>query len=174
MTEWAPCPGFPDYEVSSSGDVRRIVMVRGRTPSIIAPFVDRGYLAVKLRRDGVSVKAYVHRLVALAFRGLDPALEVDHRNHDRADLAQIRPATRAQNARNARGWAEHSSQYKGVSWCADRRTWFACIYLDGKTKGLGRYASEHEAARAYNRAARAAWGVFAFLNEVGKYEEAAE
>lgn len=171
---WAPCPGFPDYQVSSLGCVRRIVVIRGRTPGIIQPFIDRGYLAVKLRRDGTSIKAYIHRLVALAFHDLDPALEVDHRFHDCGDLSQIRPATRAQNARNQRGWSKHSSQYKGVSWNDERQKWFACIRVGGKTKGLGRYDQEIDAARAYDEVAFAAWGEFAFLNFPGKFKEAAE
>jgi hypothetical protein len=106
----------------------------------------------------------VHRLVGEAFLGLPEHLEIDHRNHQRSDSSQIRIATRAENARNASGWANHSSRYKGVSWNKQRRQWYACISVDGRAKSLGKHKTEREAALAYDRAARKAWGAFAFLN----------
>jgi hypothetical protein len=164
--EWQPCPGFPRYEVSSLGRVRRVVSVPyGKPPGRIRPWINHGYLAVTLSREGRRrANRYVHRLVAEAFLSLEGEAQVDHRFHDRADPAQIRVATAAENVRNQRGWEFHSSRYKGVSWSAKRATWYACISIDGRTRNLGCYADEADAARAYDRAAIAAWGAFAFLN----------
>jgi hypothetical protein len=49
----------------------------------------------------------------------------------------------------------NSSAYRGVSWQADKNLWRASIYDPNlkKTKYLGRYASETDAARAYDREA---------------------
>jgi hypothetical protein len=112
----------------------------------------------------MTVKCYVHRLVGGAFYGLAADAEIDHRFHDRSDNTKIRVCTRAQNVRNARGQRGHSSRFKGVSWNTKRRKWYACICVNGTTKNLGQYNSEEEAAKAYDKAALAAWGEFAFLN----------
>lgn len=164
---WAKSLTFPHYEVSSLGRVRRAVKVRGKTGNQIKPWLDNGYPTIKLRREGKTVKAYIHRLIAEVFHALPPYLEVDHRYHDKTNVEQIRPATRAQNCWNTRGNRAASSKYKGVSWLSDRKLWYACIRLDGKTKSLGRYARETDAAIAYDKAAYTAWGEFAFLNFPG-------
>jgi hypothetical protein len=66
---------------------------------------------------------------------------------------------------NARGWKQHSSQFKGVSWSRTKKKWYACIRVAGeKTKSLGHFENEEEAARAYDHAAFSAWGDTAFLN----------
>ena len=57
-----------------------------------------------------------------------------------------------------------SSKYKGVSWSSQYQAWRACIMLDGKTKFLGRFWEEEDAAHAYDDAAREHFGEYAFLN----------
>jgi hypothetical protein len=108
----------------------------------------------------------VHRLIGATFLGLTNDREIDHRYHDREDsaISAIRLATRADNIHNRRGRPNHSSRFKGVSRDAQRHKWFACIRVNGKNQSLGRFDDEVEAARAYDRAAFAAWGEFAFLN----------
>lgn len=165
--QWYQCIDFPAYEVSSLGNVRRLEYVRGKPPVILRPWLGGGgnlYLKVSLSRDGRQHKVYVHRLIARAFHSLGHDQLVDHRTHNTKDHSQIRIATAKQNAQNSRGWADHSSRYKGVSWDRGRKKWFACIAVDGRTKYLGRYKTEKAAALAYDRAAFDAWGDFAFLN----------
>ena len=170
VEEWRVCADFPNYEISSAGCVRRTTAVRGKNPQILKPWDDHGYCAFKLRRNGKTIKAYMHRLLGKAYHGLNDDTEIDHRNHVTTDNSDIRVASRAQNCRNTRGWRNRSSNFKGVSWNASRRKWYACIAIDGKTKSLGTYTSEVEAARAYDKAAFSAWGEFAFLN----FKEAAK
>lgn len=163
--EWRSCAEFPGYEVSSVGRVRRVVTrPHARPPGLLKPWLDNGYPVVKLRRDKKTIKAYIHRLVGKAFYDLTDNTEIDHWQHNQTDNTKIRVVTRAQNVWNSRGWFNRSSRFKGVSWHAARGKWYACISLNGRTKSLGRYDTEVEAAHAYDKAAFEAWGEFAFLN----------
>jgi hypothetical protein len=147
--QWRPCVGFPNYEVSSRGRVRR-----RSTGQILRPWYVRGYPFVALRRDGETFKQLVARLYGAAFLGLAPDQQINHRS--------MRAASRAEIVHGNRGHAHHTSRFKGVS--RSGRWWFACIKIFGKTRSLGRFDNEIDAARAYDDAARKAWGEAAFLN----------
>jgi hypothetical protein len=58
----------------------------------------------------------------------------------------------------------HPSNYRGVSWDKSRNKWVAEMQYDGKRHYLGHFEDEKEAARAYDRAARAQHGEKAQLN----------
>jgi hypothetical protein len=175
LEQWKPCVGFPDYEVSSHGRVRRCVAGQGKASSrgikglILKPWKRNGYDTVVLRRKGKNLKRYVHRLIGAAFLDLSDGDQIDHRQRDRSDnnVSRLRIATGAENSRNKPGLAGHSSRFKGVSYQHHKGKWYACIRIKGqKTKSLGRFDDEVDAAKAYDRAAVAAWGEFAFLNFV--------
>ena len=57
-----------------------------------------------------------------------------------------------------------SPRYKGVSWYKQERRWGARIKVDRKSKFLGYFDNEIEAARVYDAAAREHHGQFAGLN----------
>jgi hypothetical protein len=59
---------------------------------------------------------------------------------------------------------EAGSKYRGVSWKKRGNKWIAAIKYDGKQHSLGYFKGEEEAARAYDRAARAQHGDNALLN----------
>lgn len=140
-------------------------LVHGFNWRIITPaprYPDKHYATAWRGRLNI----YMHRLVA----GAGPDEDVDHANGNGLDNRKnnLRIATESQNLANAgkrrvRG-RPGSSQYKGVCWDKNRSAWVASVTVDQKTKHLGRYAVEAEAARAYDRAALAAWGEFARLN----------
>jgi HNH endonuclease len=93
-------------------------------------------------------------------------IEVDHRdgnslNNQRGNL---RVATRSQNNQNRRGNKTGSSRFKGVSWHRPRQRWQSYIKRDGKTRCLGYFTNEEDAARAYDLAATRCFGEFAALN----------
>lgn len=117
------------------------------------------------RGKGVCpIRHYLHRLITSA-----PAdLEVDHINHNKLDNreANLRLVTRSQNISNVRLFSGASSRYKGVHWCNSHKRWVAKIKVEGRSKHIGDFTDELAAARAYNTAALAAFGQFAFLNEV--------
>lgn len=96
------------------------------------------------------------------------APRVDHRNGNGLDNRRenLRECTQRQNIRNTRKRAS-ASRFKGVTFQRDRAThakpWLAQIKGERK-QNLGRYATEEEAARAYDRAASTMFGEFAKLN----------
>lgn len=51
-----------------------------------------------------------------------------------------------------------------MSLVKDRNKWQATIQVNGKSRNLGRFTDEQEAARAYDHAAIEAWGNEAPLN----------
>lgn len=98
LTGWKPIRGFPAYEVSGSGNVRR--RSDGR---FVRPFaMKNGYLHVKLRRDdGTWITKAVHVLACKAFHGRRPTArhEVSHRDGTRKNnrASNLCWATKAQN-----------------------------------------------------------------------------
>ena len=59
-----------------------------------------------------------------------------------------------------------SSKFKGVSYIPSKKVWRARIEVDGKSKFIGDFSTESEAARAYNKAARSHFGEFAYQNQI--------
>lgn len=82
--QWKIAPGFPDYEVSSRGRVRRAVAGRGaRVGTICKEWMDpQGRVSVTIRVNGKTKTVRPARLVAHAFIGPPPfpKAEVCHNN----------------------------------------------------------------------------------------------
>lgn len=104
---------------------------------------------------------YMHREVLHA----PPGAHVDHINGNRLDnrKSNLRLATNSQNQGNRKpNKSKRGSRYKGVYTSG----WIAAIQKNGRKHYIGTYATEIEAARAYNSAALEFFGAFAKLNEV--------
>lgn len=114
-----------------------------------------------MTRGGVPM----HRLIMGAPKGA----EVDHVNGNGLDnrRANLRLATRAQNAKNRPAQEGCASPFKGVMVRRGRRgvAFLAAIQQDRARLKIGSYVSEHEAARAYDAAARLFHGKFARTNK---------
>lgn len=108
-----------------------------------------------------GVQRQLHRFLTNAKRGQ----EVDHKNGDGLDnrKSNLRVCTRAQNLWNRGKTKPGSSIYKGVVKTKHNR-WAAYIKANGKREFLGCYATEIEAAAAYDKRAKELHGEFAYLN----------
>ena len=94
-------------------------------------------------------------------------LFVDHINHNGCDnrKANLRPATPADNARNALyPKINTTSKYRGVSYNKKKKRWRAQLSINNKKKQIGYFRDEIEAAKAYDKAAKRYYGEFAILN----------
>ena len=113
----------------------------------------------------------MHRLIMDA----KPGQEVDHKNGDGLDnrRANLRLATRSQNAKNRRATERCSSPFKGVS--VKGRKFVVQIKQNGQCLKIGTFDSEHRAARAYDAAASLFHGPFARTNAMmGLYDKHAD
>jgi len=122
-----------------------------------------GYAIRRERINGRKPVLYLHRAIMSA----DWDGDVDHINGDKLDnrRCNLRYVTRAQNNMNMRT-RRGSSRFKGVVWHKQDRRWWAVIKAEGKQRSLGTYATQEEAAAAYNVAAKRFFGDFARLNEI--------
>ena len=123
------------------------------------------------RQIRINNKLYLaHRLVFLYHHGYVPK-GIDHIDRDELnnDINNLRESTQQENCMNQEKSKSYngkptSSIYKGVTWDKEREKWIAQIQIRGKHKRLGRFASEIEAAHAYDNAAIKLCGEFAKLN----------
>lgn len=119
--EWREAPGFPLYQVSSEGRVRRHPdhpshLMRdelARSPT------SHGYSCVRLMRDKRAHWLTVHRLVCEAFHGPAPSEkhEVAHNDSDRSNnrASNLRWATRIGNFADKRTAGTHR-EGEAVPW----------------------------------------------------------
>lgn len=93
---------------------------------------------------------------------------VDHINGDRLDnrRSNLRCVHNGDNCMNMSGKksSKSKSKYKGVSWSEDRKKWVAQTMFNYKQIPLGRFHSEENAAKAYDKKMRELHGDLARYN----------
>lgn len=89
IEQWRAIAEAPDYEVSNTGAVRRVVpdwqgKYLGR---ILSPGLGRGYARYVLCVDGKKISRSAHSLVCIAFNGPrpDPTMHCAHRDGDKSN-----------------------------------------------------------------------------------------
>jgi hypothetical protein len=144
-------------------DYERLCGFTWNSRPISAHKSDGGRYAIRTTREGRrKLTIIMHRTIMNA----PPGVRVDHidGNGLNNQKANLRLCTHQENMRNQHKKARGSCGFKGV-WLDRRRNRFhAGITADGRARHLGVFSSAVEAARAYDRAAREAFGQFARLN----------
>lgn len=110
---------------------------------------------------------FMHRLIAETPNDL----YTDHINGNQLDnrKCNLRICTHQQNMFNAKkqkgkNGKKCTSIYKGVSWNKNNKNWFSHIRINNKSKYIGSFVCEKEAAKAYNNMALKYHGDFSRLN----------
>lgn len=105
-----------------------------------------GYVIIQVDKQ----KYGAHRLAWLYMHGVLPTLEIDHINRIRSDnrIANLRLATRKENANNISISVRNTSGRAGVTRHNRDGLWQAQIYFDGKMHYLGCYTDFNDAVAA--------------------------
>lgn len=116
---------------------------------------------VRAKINGKSVP--LHRFLMGCY---DSSKIVDHKNNNTLDnrTSNLRIVNTTQSAINRRGWRNKGdgSKYKGVYKSGNK--WRSVIKKKGKRFELGRFNTQEEAAKAYDKKAVELHGEFANLN----------
>jgi hypothetical protein len=171
---WRSISEYKNYEASSHGRIRNF-----ETGRILKPKLDKdGYHQIQLSKNNTRKSFFVHRLVADAFiDNLDNKEQVDHIDHNRTNncVNNLRYVSNQENQMNKSKQSKHaSSKYKGVYYDKTSKKWRAYIMINRKTKHLGLFTDEKDAARAYNAKALELFGEYAYLNEIAEDEDEPE
>ena len=120
-----------------------------------------GFAARTIKKDDKRTTIYMHRVIMDAPMGVS----VYHINHNKLDNQRKNLRLVKGSARmHRRPSVKHSSKYRGVYWCKDKRKWIAEIKVYKKQIRLGRFEVEKDAAIAYDEAARKYYGSLARTN----------
>jgi AP2 domain len=141
-------------------DYELVIQYRWNVWELVRPRCTYIYAITPGRKNGRQYGViYMHKLITGYAR-------TDHIDHDGLNnqRSNLRPATVAQNSANSGPDAGFSSVFKGVQRVKGGRSWVARIRIDGQLGYLGTFADEEAAARAYDAAAVAAWGDYAYVN----------
>lgn len=102
--EWRPIPGWPEYEVSEFGGLRRLMKGPGaKSARLLNPWRNKktGYFEIALWRNNCGYRTTMHRIVALTFLSPPPSPQhlVAHNDgtRDNNHWRNLRWATQREN-----------------------------------------------------------------------------
>jgi len=150
MEIWKQIKDYPDYYISSLGNVKSLKC--GKIRNLKVGIDSRGYYKVTLRNNNNQYVKRIHQLVAIAFLNHTPCnlkLVVNHKNFIKTDnrLENLEIITNRENTNMKH--IKSSSIYTGVSWNKANKKWYSIINIKGKLNYLGCYINEIDAHNAY-------------------------
>lgn len=115
------------------------------------------------KKEGKFSTMFIHRIV---LNVTDRNILIDHRDGNPLNNQKnnLRPANKSENAANQKARSGCTSKYLGVSWHKPLNKWKVNLQKDKVNRHIGYFASEQDAALAYNNAAKIFHGEFANLN----------
>ncbi len=118
------------------------------------------YLQIQLWK---GAQFYAHRLAWLYVYGTWPPECIDHSNGDGLDnrVANLRLASKKQNARNAKKGKNNTSGYKGICFDKGKQKWMAKTCKDYKQIFIGYFDCPKQAHEAYVNKIKELHGEFA-------------
>lgn len=122
MEEWRPINDYPNYSISSLGNVKN-----NATGRILKPHISR-YCGIKLSKNSETEYCSIHRLVGIHFLpNWNNYQEIDHVDRDKTNnkVFNLRWIDRSGNCKNRGKRKECSSIYKGVSFVKTKNKWLA-------------------------------------------------
>ena len=141
------------YEVSNLGRVKSLPKLKRNFDIILkASPTNRGYPMVGLFKDGLNRPITVHKLMQKAFSlgdGCIDHIDGDTMNNNLDNLRVVSHRENSQNAKRHRkgklvgAYLKESTKYKL------KKPWSSQIYINGKIKRLGYFATEREASDRY-------------------------
>lgn len=160
MEEWKQINDYPNYSISSLGQVRI-----NKTGKILKNVKGKsGYLQICLCKNGIRKSYLIHRLVGIHFLpNWNNLKDIDHKNRDRLDnkVFNLRWVSRSDNCINKPKKLNCSSKYRGVHFKDNK--WEASIKRNNRQKYIGRFNTEEE---AYN-----SWKKYVLENHLEKFYE---
>lgn len=121
------------------------------------------YAKSTTRNNNVQTIVLMHRLV---FQGEIKGKQIDHIDGDGLNnqKSNLRICSYSENQMNRKPRTDTLSKFKGVTFRPRERKWYASIKINGKSKTLGRFEVEIDAAITYDNAAKELFGEYARLN----------
>lgn len=141
------------YQISNLGRIKSIFYSNNKIlkPSI---YKNPGYYYIRLYKNEIRTKKYIHILVAEAFLNHIPnkyKLIVDHKNNNKLDnnVNNLQVITQGDNIRKGVKRKNATSKYKGVSWFKRDSNWKVQISINDKNKHICYCDTEEEANERY-------------------------
>lgn len=150
MENFINIKGYKEYFISNLG---RVLSVKRGKKRFLKPAINgKGYLFVRLYKNGKTKTIQIHQLVAMAFLNHAPngmQTVINHKNFVKTDnrLDNLEVTTNRENSN--RKHLKSTSKYTGVAWNKKDKRWHSSIFIKGKKIHLGNFKHEIEGAIQY-------------------------
>lgn len=150
MEIWKDVVGYEDiYQVSSLGRVKSLARkYTSKVDKILIPAIRNQYPMVELFKNSKGICFSVHRLVAIAFLGIDKDRNlVNHINKIKTDnrIENLEWVNQSENDCHKSKFYIKTSKFPGVHFDKSKNRFIATAYKDKKQIKLGTFIDEIEA-----------------------------